>query len=187
MPTKPIERTHLNQARATEELPPLRVGEGLERRQFLLGGLALIGGTGCGLLLHPERRGRTSGPLDGTVLIFDLLWLLPGLLPGIVCLAVDFASGGIYGGGTSTTITIGSDSTVSNGRLATVEIELDGAVVATSALAGERTARLTWHGEVDPVALRERGQVRVRGAEGQLAQASAGELLSSSVPARRAL
>jgi hypothetical protein len=51
---------------------------------------------GCGYLLHPERRGTQSGSVDGATMVMDLLWLLPGLIPGIVALIVDFSSGAIY-------------------------------------------------------------------------------------------
>jgi hypothetical protein len=56
--------------------------------------------TGCGYFLYPERRGNTSN-VDGGTLVMDLLWLLPGIVPGVVALIVDFSSGAIYrdGGG----------------------------------------------------------------------------------------
>jgi len=54
---------------------------------------------GCGYILHPERRGNRGGTVDGMSLLFDLLWLIPGLIPGIVALIVDFTSGAIYVGG----------------------------------------------------------------------------------------
>lgn len=53
--------------------------------------------TGCGYFLYPERRGN-SGNVDGGVLVMDLLWLLPGIVPGVVALIVDFSSGAIYTG-----------------------------------------------------------------------------------------
>ncbi|MEJ7596649.1 MAG: hypothetical protein WKG01_01965 [Kofleriaceae bacterium] len=56
-----------------------------------------VGSSGCGYILHPERRGNT-GTIDGTTLILDLLWLLPGILPGVVFLIVDFSSGAMYRG-----------------------------------------------------------------------------------------
>ena len=54
---------------------------------------------GCGYILHPERRGSRGGTIDGLTLLFDLLWLIPGLIPGVVALVVDFTSGAIYVGG----------------------------------------------------------------------------------------
>ena len=59
---------------------------------------AALAPTGCGYFLHPERRGNTGGGVDGTTLIFDLLWLIPGVVPGVVALIVDFSSGAIYVG-----------------------------------------------------------------------------------------
>jgi hypothetical protein len=51
---------------------------------------------GCGYILHPERRGNQGGTIDGASLVMDLLWLLPGVVPGVVALVVDFSSGAIY-------------------------------------------------------------------------------------------
>jgi hypothetical protein len=56
-----------------------------------------LGGSGCGYFLHPERRGNTSN-VDAGTMVMDLLWLIPGILPGVVALAVDFSSGAIYMG-----------------------------------------------------------------------------------------
>lgn len=55
----------------------------------------------CAYMLHPERRGNSSGPVSGADLVMDILWLLPGLIPGIVALSVDFSNGAIYLGGSS--------------------------------------------------------------------------------------
>jgi len=44
-----------------------------------------INTSGCGYILHPERReSGHSSKLDPTTVTFDCLWLLPGLIPGIV-------------------------------------------------------------------------------------------------------
>jgi hypothetical protein len=55
-----------------------------------------VGSIGCGYLLHPERRGNRGGYVAGGTLVMDLLWLIPGLVPGVVALVVDFSSGAIY-------------------------------------------------------------------------------------------
>jgi len=57
---------------------------------------------GCGYYLYPERRGNSSN-VDGGTLVMDLLWLLPGIIPGVIALIVDFSSGAAYrsGGGRS--------------------------------------------------------------------------------------
>ncbi len=53
----------------------------------------------CAYILKPEQRGNSQGEIDTTNLVFDILWLIPGLIPGIVALAVDFGNGAIYRGG----------------------------------------------------------------------------------------
>jgi hypothetical protein len=55
-----------------------------------------VGSAGCGYLLYPERRGTKSGTIDSGTMVMDLLWLLPGIVPGVVALIVDFSSGAIY-------------------------------------------------------------------------------------------
>jgi hypothetical protein len=54
---------------------------------------------GCGYILYPERRGNRGGAIDGATMVMDLLWLLAGIIPGVVALIVDFSSGAIYVGG----------------------------------------------------------------------------------------
>ncbi|MBU1219735.1 hypothetical protein KKF34_08220 [Myxococcota bacterium] len=54
---------------------------------------------GCAYILHPDRRGggAKGGQMDTAALVMDILWLIPGLIPGIIALAVDFSTGAIYG------------------------------------------------------------------------------------------
>jgi hypothetical protein len=54
------------------------------------------GSLGCGYILYPERRGTLSGVIDSGTMVMDLLWLLPGIIPGVIALIVDFSSGAIY-------------------------------------------------------------------------------------------
>jgi hypothetical protein len=54
------------------------------------------GALGCGYLLYPQRRGTQSGVIDGATMVMDILWLIPGIIPGVIALVVDFSSGGIY-------------------------------------------------------------------------------------------
>ncbi len=54
---------------------------------------------GCGYILYPERRGNRGGSIDGGTLVMDCLWLLAGILPGVIFLIVDFTSGAMYVGG----------------------------------------------------------------------------------------
>lgn len=58
----------------------------------------------CGFILYPERRGRTQGRIDPVVLVLDCLWLIPGIIPGVVALVVDFVTGGIYQSGSAINI-----------------------------------------------------------------------------------
>ena len=51
---------------------------------------------GCGYILYPERRGNRGGNIDAGTMVMDLLWLLAGIVPGVVALIVDFSSGAIY-------------------------------------------------------------------------------------------
>ena len=66
----------------------------MNRRLALLSLAA--GPLACGYILHPERRGTQSGRIDGATMVMDLLWLLAGIIPGVVALIVDFSSGAIY-------------------------------------------------------------------------------------------
>jgi hypothetical protein len=59
---------------------------------------ATVASSGCAYTFHPERRGNRGGDIAGGPLVGDLLWLIPGLVPGIVFLIVDFSSGAIYRG-----------------------------------------------------------------------------------------
>ena len=52
--------------------------------------------SGCGYFLYPERRGNQSGSIHAPTMVMDLLWLLAGIVPGVVALVVDFSSGAIY-------------------------------------------------------------------------------------------
>ena len=59
-------------------------------------GVGALGG--CATILHPEQRGNHGGRLDVGPLILDILWFIPGLVPGIIALVVDFGTGAIYTG-----------------------------------------------------------------------------------------
>jgi hypothetical protein len=70
----------------------------LSRRDFVrvcaAGSLSL---TGCGMILHPERRNQpTGGGLDWSVVALDTLGLLLFFFPGVIAFAVDFTTGAIY-------------------------------------------------------------------------------------------
>ena len=68
------------------------------RRKFCIGvaataGLAL---TGCGVILHPERKGQVDGEIDISIVALDAIGLLFFLIPGAIAFAVDFVTGTIY-------------------------------------------------------------------------------------------
>lgn len=53
--------------------------------------------SGCGYLLHPERRGQpNTGRVDPSIVLLDGLGCLFFLIPGVIAFAVDFSSGTIY-------------------------------------------------------------------------------------------
>lgn len=64
--------------------------------RVVAGALAVALSTSCALILHPERKGNAGLPLDTVPLVVDILLFLPGLVPGIVALALDFGTGAIY-------------------------------------------------------------------------------------------
>ncbi|MCA9649228.1 MAG: hypothetical protein KC501_04930 [Myxococcales bacterium] len=53
----------------------------------------------CATILYPERKGNAGGSIDVGPLVLDILWFIPGLIPGIIAIAVDFSTGAIYTGG----------------------------------------------------------------------------------------
>ena len=71
----------------------------LSRRDFFqitaAGSLSLV--AGCGMILHPERRGQPpGGGLDWSIVALDAVGLLLFFVPGVIAFAVDFATGAIY-------------------------------------------------------------------------------------------
>ena len=68
-------------------------------RMFSLVVLAafIITTTGCGYILYPERRNaELSNEIDGKVVVFDCLWLLAYVVPGVVALIIDGVNGTWY-------------------------------------------------------------------------------------------
>ncbi|MDR5906663.1 hypothetical protein [Franzmannia qiaohouensis] len=65
----------------------------LARLVVATGVLALVG---CGTLLHPERKGQTSGDIDPRIALANGVGLLFFIIPGVVAYAVDFSNGTIY-------------------------------------------------------------------------------------------
>lgn len=71
----------------------------LSRRQFARMALLSIfgaGSTGCGTIMHPERRGQPAGPLDWKIVALDAIGLFFFFVPGVIAFAVDFSNGTIY-------------------------------------------------------------------------------------------
>jgi hypothetical protein len=50
----------------------------------------------CGIILHPERNGRKGTRVDVVTVVFDCLWLIVGVVPGVVALIIDIVTGGLY-------------------------------------------------------------------------------------------
>jgi hypothetical protein len=50
----------------------------------------------CGTILYPERRNQDVGRIDVGVALLDGIWLLFGIIPGVIAFAVDFSTGAIY-------------------------------------------------------------------------------------------
>lgn len=50
----------------------------------------------CALIIHPERKGNSGAPIDTVPLVVDILLFLPGLIPGVIALVLDFGTGAIY-------------------------------------------------------------------------------------------
>jgi hypothetical protein len=67
-------------------------------QRIAAGVAAIVLSAGCGYFLHPERRGNRGGGVEAGTLVMDLLWLIPGVVPGVVALIVDFSSGAVYNG-----------------------------------------------------------------------------------------
>jgi hypothetical protein len=52
---------------------------------------------GCAWILYPERRWQENpGPIHVFPLVIDCLLFIPGLVPGIIAIAVDFGTRSIY-------------------------------------------------------------------------------------------
>jgi hypothetical protein len=50
----------------------------------------------CGYVLHPERRGQSSGKVDLAIVGLDAIGLLFFIIPGLIAFTVDIYSGTIY-------------------------------------------------------------------------------------------
>ncbi len=82
---------------------PACLDKNMKRRVFLCRSAYCVAGasvtvlSGCGTLMHPERRGQyPTGRLDWRIVAADGLCLLLFFVPGVVAFAVDFYTGAIY-------------------------------------------------------------------------------------------
>ena len=139
--------------------------------------LSIMATSGCATILYPERRGNTRGRIDPGPLILDILWFIPGIIPGVIALAVDFASGAIY---VSETVTVergeqrtrlglrpGEHIVVQPPRIATataVELRL----VTDAGEVLDAAARQWGTGPMDPIDLCAPMDPALRGREGAL-------------------
>lgn len=60
-------------------------------------GTMVLGASGCGTILYPERNGQNrDGNLDLGVVLLDGIGLFFFIIPGVIAYAVDFNNGTIY-------------------------------------------------------------------------------------------
>ena len=52
--------------------------------------------TSCATMFYPERKGNNSTPVETLPLVLDCLLLIPGVIPGVIALVIDFGTGAIY-------------------------------------------------------------------------------------------
>ncbi|MBU1242236.1 hypothetical protein KKD52_08185 [Myxococcota bacterium] len=78
----------------------------VKNKIIALSALAIFtfGTVSCGYILYPNRRNQIArgGNMDVAVLIMDLLWLIPGIVPGVVALIWDGVHGSWYASGDRT-------------------------------------------------------------------------------------
>lgn len=67
-----------------------------KRIAWLMIALLLVSQSGCGIILHPDRRYETRGEIDPAAILLDCCWFLAGVVPGVVALGVDVATGGAW-------------------------------------------------------------------------------------------
>ena len=64
--------------------------------KFMAAATALAFTTSCATIMYPERKGNNSSPVETLPLVLDILLFLPGVIPGVVALVIDFGNGSIY-------------------------------------------------------------------------------------------
>src|SRR5690606_26391025 len=73
-------------AKGAPAMDSIRPHDGTRRRLLARGlaALAIAAGSGCATILYPERKGNTHGRIDVGPLILDILWFIPGIIPGVI-------------------------------------------------------------------------------------------------------
>lgn len=69
------------------------------KKKFMASALVavlLVSQSGCGIILHPNRRLETRGEIDPAALLLDCCWLFVGVLPGVAAIGIDIATGGAW-------------------------------------------------------------------------------------------
>jgi len=158
---------------------PLARSMFLARRDVLKASVATMAllTASCGYILYPERKGRSGGNIDTGPFIVDLLWLLPGIIPGVICLIVDFSTGCIYRSNHARRAP--GDEPSPQPPIAQAEVSIDGASVAKGESEIDRSGRLrlVWEANVDAEAVRNRGQLIFKRNTGATALAQVRNLL----------
>ena len=146
----------------------------LSKRDLLRGtfGALALGASGCGWILYPERKGRTGGSIDTPIMVVDLLWLIPGIIPGVIFLIVDFTTGCIYKGSGSA-----ANERQPGAGQATASLDVNGSVVAGGAVHAGRRAHLLWNRRIDGATVMAKGRLVVRRSDGMTAQALVSDLI----------
>lgn len=52
--------------------------------------------TACGTLFYPDRRGQIDGKVDPVIVALDAVGILFYVIPGLLALGIDFATGAVY-------------------------------------------------------------------------------------------
>jgi hypothetical protein len=101
----PVDVLHLGDDRLVKETK-------MKKTKILAASMAITLGlnlASCGTILHPERKGQTSGHIDPAIAILDGIGLLFFIIPGAIAFAVDFSNGTIYLPGTSSSLPGGTN------------------------------------------------------------------------------
>lgn len=119
-------------------------GRNLRRAAALVSLAALL--PSCARIIHPERVGNNSGVIDVGPLVIDILLFIPGLIPGLIAIAVDFGSGAIY---VQNDTALGEDGrrfaleTSPSGQHEIVLLDADGVVLARGLVEQDQAERGT--------------------------------------------